>query len=110
MSVPFKLPEITYPLAIDTIGKMLAMGEEVTVSCHAYGCGHRGRLNLVRIAHRRDINFPCGEDALRKVTFCPRCREAGRDDKNIGFTHHTLTDPVSKWPRQRNDYAKAKGG
>ena len=31
MSFHFKLPEITYPLAIDTIGKTLAMGEEISV-------------------------------------------------------------------------------
>ncbi|MDG4874227.1 hypothetical protein P9273_03825 [Mesorhizobium sp. WSM4935] len=109
MSFPFKLPEITYPLVIDTVGKTLAMGEEISVHCHTYGCGHTGRLNLVSIARRRGMNYSSGEAALREVIYCPRCREAGRNDKNVGFIHHTLADPFSKWPRQRNDYAKAKG-
>lgn len=106
----FKLPQITYPLTIDTIGKVLAMGAEISVNCHAYGCAHGGRLNLVRIAQRHGMDYPCSDVGLRKVVFCPRCREAGRDDKNIGFVHHPLTVQVSKWPRERNDYAKAKGG
>jgi hypothetical protein len=80
------------------------------VNCHTYGCAHSGRLNLVRVAQRLGMDYPTGEASLRKITYCPRCREAGRDDKNIGFIHRTLTDPVSKWPRERNDYAKAKGG
>ncbi|RWN01004.1 MAG: hypothetical protein EOR86_03880 [Mesorhizobium sp.] len=110
MNFPFKLPEIIYPLVLDTIGKMLAIGEEISVHCYSQGCGHSGRLNLVRVAQRLGMDYPCGDVALRKISYCPRCRETERDDKNLGFTHHTLTDPVSKWPRERNDYAKAKGG
>jgi hypothetical protein len=35
-----KLPEITYPLSIDTLGQHLATGHEITMHCNAQGCHH----------------------------------------------------------------------
>ncbi|TIM70588.1 MAG: hypothetical protein E5Y52_01840 [Mesorhizobium sp.] len=49
MSFHFKLPEITYPLTMETIGKTLAVGEDISVHCHTYLCGHTGQLTLLRI-------------------------------------------------------------
>jgi hypothetical protein len=106
----FKLPEITYPLTIDTIGTTLAMGHEISVHCHSQGCGHTGRLNLVRLARRVGMDYSSDDVALREIVYCPHCREAGRDAKNIGFIHHSQTDPFSLWPRQKSAYEKAKGG
>lgn len=104
-----KLPEITYPLTIDTIGKMLVLGHELSVQCHSFGCGHSGRVNLVMLANRLGVDHPCLEGDLKPHFFCKPCRAAGRPDKNISFTHHTLTDPVSPWPREKSAYEKAKG-
>jgi hypothetical protein len=97
----FKLPEITYPLTVDTIGKVLALGNEISVNCYNYGCGHSGRLNLVLIARKVGMDYSCEEPALKKQTHCPRCREAGRDPKNIGFINHALTAEHCKWPYER---------
>ena len=48
----FRLPEITYPLSVDTIGKTLA-------------CGHRVRLNLVLLARRVGMEYGSGDVYLR---------------------------------------------
>lgn len=95
------MPEITYPLAVDTIGKVLALGEEITVHCHNYGCGRHGRLNLVQLARKVGMDYPCGDIALKKHTHCPKCREVGSDPKNIGFISHALTREHCEWPRER---------
>ncbi|MDI6026700.1 hypothetical protein QBK99_10910 [Corticibacterium sp. UT-5YL-CI-8] len=108
----FKLPPITYPLTIDTVGKTLALGHEIEAFCHTKGCGHKARINLVSYAKRFGLDAPCGHDDLVKVYYCPRCREAGRPDKNLTFIHQALTAEHSCWPRQErsvNPYERAKG-
>ncbi|TGP28182.1 hypothetical protein EN802_13485 [bacterium M00.F.Ca.ET.159.01.1.1] len=95
------MPEITYPLAVDSIGKVLALGGEISVHCHNHGCGHHGRLNLVLLTRKVGMDYSCLEPALKQQTHCPRCREAGRDPKNIGFIHHALTAEHCEWPRER---------
>lgn len=97
----FRLPDITYPLSVDTIGKLLALGHEITVHCHAYGCGRSGRLNLVLLASKVGVDYPCGDADLKRHTHCPACRAAGRDPKNIGFINHALTADHCEWPRER---------
>ena len=112
----FRLPEITYPLTVDTIGKTLALGDEITVHCHNYGCGHHGRLNLVAIARKVGMDYSCLAPDLKKLTHCPRCREAGRAPKNIGFISHALTRDHCEWPYEREverrqvGRTEAKGG
>lgn len=106
----FKLPEITYPLTIDTIGKMMAMGEEMTVSCHSFGCGHMARINLVMLARRLGMDHSCMAADLKEHFYCKRCYDAGREWQNISFRCHTLTVPFSPRPRQLSAYEKAKGG
>lgn len=92
----FRLPELTYPLKVDTIGKALALGNEISVSCGTYQCGHRARINLVQLAKRVGMDHGCGHDDLLPLFHCSKCRAAGRPDKNLRFTHHALTDPHSK--------------
>lgn len=105
----FRLVEITYPLSIDTIGKMLAMGNELTVTCHTTGCHHSGRVNLVALGYRIGMDHSCMADDLMRFFYCPKCRESGRKDKNIGFI---VGRPGghSDWPRKVSACAKAKGG
>lgn len=104
-----KLPEITYPLSIDTIGKMLAMGDELSIQCKTHGCGHSARVNLTMLARKVGVDHSCLAPDLKKHFFCAPCRQAGRPDKDVTFFHHTRTDPVSSWPRQQSAYEKAKG-
>jgi hypothetical protein len=106
-----QLPEITYPLVVDTIGKTLAMGADISLACYnCEGSDRHRRLNLVKLARRYGMDYPSGQDSLIKVVFCPSCRSAGRYDRNIGFIHHANSLPHSIWPREANSYAKAKGG
>lgn len=100
----FRLPEITYPLTIDTIGKMLACGHEMSANCLVTGCNHSSRVNLVALGHRIGFDHSCMAKDLQRYFFCPKCRAAGREDKRVGFINIVLTDPHSKWPRE------AKGG
>ncbi|MBA1141773.1 hypothetical protein [Mesorhizobium neociceri] len=97
----FKLPEISYPLAIDTIGKSLAMGEEHEIHCLNNGCHHTARLNMVALGHRIGFEHSCLVQDIGRFFYCPRCREAGRPDKRIGLTCHPLTAQHSEWPRER---------
>ncbi|QAZ45985.1 hypothetical protein [Mesorhizobium sp. Pch-S] len=111
----FHLPEITYPLSIGTIGIILATGHEIMAHCCTNGCRHDGRLNLVRIAKKSPLGL--GQGTLRHeilpYVFCPVCREAGRDDKNLTFTLCT-PEAHCRWPKaehDRNEAAKrARGG
>lgn len=97
--MPFQLPEITYPLSIDSIGKLLALGHEVTIHCHEYGCGHRARINMVKLARKLGMDHPILDKDLKPHFFCSCCRDAGRVSTNFGFVHHALTLPFSAWPR-----------
>lgn len=105
----YKYPEITYPLSIDTIGKMIVMGHEADIYCRTTGCNHSARLNLVKLGHRIGFDHSCLVQDLARYFYCPRCREAGRDDKRIGLTHHVLTDPHSAWPRERELWRQQVG-
>lgn len=108
----FWLPEITYPLTIDTVGKELALGVEIKAHCNTYLCNHRARLNLVRYARRFGMDAPCGHAELARVYYCPVCRAAGKPDRNLTFISQPLTDPHSDWPRKErsvNPYLRAKG-
>lgn len=106
----FKLPEITYPLSIDTIGKVIATGGEIDVNCFTNGCHHHGRINLVALARRVGMDHSCMAGDLKRFYYCQKCRAAGREGKNIGFIARSATDPQSPWPRQKSAYEKAKGG
>lgn len=99
------LPEITYPLEIDTIGKDLAIGNRYYVECLGRECRHRGWLDLEAIAIKKGVDYPNGRESLLQVVYCPECRDAGRPDKDLVFTVH----PPTAAPKG-NAYAKAKGG
>lgn len=100
MRYPFRLPEITYPLSIDTIGKMLVLGHELSIHCETYGCRHHGRVNLVHLGYRIGFDHSCMADDLKPHFYCPKCRDAGRPDKKIGFIDHAPTDAASDWLRK----------
>jgi hypothetical protein len=105
----FKLPEITYPLSIDTIGKMLATGAEMSANCLNTGCHQSSRVNLVQLGYRLGFDHSSMAVDLQPYFFCPRCRAAGRDGKRVGFIQSTLTDPYSLWPRERHVWRQQVG-
>lgn len=106
----FRIPEITYPLVINTIGKKLAMGEEVTVHCFTNLCNHSGRVNLVALGRRLGFDHGCLDADIRRVFYCPKCRKAGRPDRNFGFISSPLGAPHSDLPRKPINSEKDQPG
>jgi len=95
-----KLPDIAYPLVIDSIGKMLALGDELSVHCNNDGCNRRARINLVALCRAKGVDHSCMDADLKPLFFCAPCRRAGRPDRNIAFISHPPTS-ISRWPRGR---------
>ena len=95
-----KLPEITYPLSIDTLGKCIATGHEISMHCMT--CRRFVTLNLVTIAKRHGMDYPSLAPSLEKVVVCGACQEAGRDGRRVEFrlTPPTVADGIVPWPRQ----------
>lgn len=104
----FRLPEITYPLSINTIGKALAMGHEASVNCLTTGCNHAARLNLVALGKRLGLDHSCLAQCITPHFYCPKCRTAGRPDKRVGMILHTMSAAHSAWPREREEW-RARG-
>lgn len=103
----FRLPEITYPLRIDTIGKVLATGHELYVSCHAVDCHNRSRVNMVRLGYRLGFDHSSLQADISPYFHCSRC-----GSKDMGFT----LLPPSEFCRidgrsaPVNPYQRPKGG
>lgn len=93
-----RLPQITYPLKVDTIGKLIVLGYEVTGYCHNEGCRHSRRVNLVALARRRGVDLP--PRMVRSALYCRPCREAGQPDRNVSLTVLPCVHPHSTWPRE----------
>lgn len=87
------LVKITYPLTIDTLGKELACGNELTAHCDNRECYHRSRLNLVTLIRKLGRDFPSGSKAVKPRLFCAKCRTAGRLDRNITVTVSPCSHP-----------------
>lgn len=94
MTWQFKLPEITYPLEINSVGMIMVTGHDITMQCHV--CGRHARVNLVPIAKRHGMAYSTLTPSLRKVVSCKECKAAGRR-KDIGFL--LSAGHVSAWPR-----------
>lgn len=96
-----KFPEITYPLAIDTIGKCIVTGHTITAHCHGHGCHKATRLNLVQLARRLGIDHSSMALDLIPHLFCADCRAAGRKS-SFSITIGPCYDAHSAWPRRAN--------
>lgn len=94
----FPLPAITYPLSIDTVGKHIVLGYEITAHCNRRNCAPARRINLVTIARARGMDFDLSQDSLRSVFYCAPCVEAGYEGKDLTFTMTPPTDPHSIIP------------
>lgn len=81
----FPLPEITYPLHLDTVGKLLALGYGMTAYCDTLYCHHRSKVNLYRLAQRIGRDHSSMHDDIVGYFHCSECRKAGRPDRNISF-------------------------
>jgi hypothetical protein len=99
---PFRLPEITYPLSINTIGKVLATGHEISITCHR--CNRHRYINLVQLSYKLGMDHSSMAVDLKPHFYCPACREAGKPDRDIAFTLHVPTAPKSGWPTSGTSY------
>jgi hypothetical protein len=110
-----KLPEISFPLSIGTVGIVLATGHEILAHCCTNGCRHNGRVNLVKVARKSPLGMQQGtlRHELLPFVFCPACDAAGRDRKNLNFSL-CIPEPHCRLPRkehERMEMAKrARGG
>ena len=82
------MTEITYPFVIDTLGKMRATGDGLSIHCNTYLCHKHTVLDLDALIARLGEDHGCMHDDLVGLFFCADCRAAGRPDRNIGFTYH----------------------
>lgn len=93
LAAMFRIPDITYPFSVGTIGDMIAAGEELSVHCR--GCNRTTRVNLVALSRRLGIDHSCLEPDLRPLFFCAECRREGSPDNQFDFIHHACALPHS---------------
>lgn len=100
----FPLPQVRFPLSVDTIGQHIALGYEIWASCETTGCNHTVRVNLVLLSRYLGPEHGARATDLRRYFYCPKCREGGRLDSRISFAHYSCTAPHSivSDPRQDN--------
>lgn len=96
----FRLPKITYPLSVDTIGQMLALGYEMSVHCRNGLCNSMDEVNLVQLGKRIGMDHSVMRDDLWPYFSCSRCKAAGRPHKNVGFILRS-NNPCSELPAER---------
>lgn len=104
----FPLPEITYPLSIDTIGKHLALGYELHVHCHTYLCHNSARVNLVQLGRKLGRDYELSHDTLKPLFRCSKCKAAGRGSTEVSFRINPCTVPHSDVHR-RYSYMSGAG-
>lgn len=96
------MTKITYPFVLDTLGKIKQTGHELSLYC--YTCHHHSWLDTDRLIERFGADHGSMDTDLRPHFFCQRCRDAGREDKNFGFTLHPpgpATGPYARTPRDQ---------
>jgi hypothetical protein len=79
------LPEITYPLVIDTLGKLIVTGHSISIHCNTLGCHNSNMMDLEAVATRLGVDHSCGADDLLPHFHCRACRAAGRPDRNMSM-------------------------
>lgn len=101
----FPLPEITYPLSIDSIGKCIALGDGVTVYCDP--CNRYIEIDMLALARKVGPGHGVLAKDLKPHFYCAACRRAGKPDKNIGFLFSPNRLPYSS-VRSASGHAASK--
>jgi len=83
-----------YPFSEATLGGKLAAGSGLSVDCLT--CRRRAVLNVADLVKRFGPDQRCLHWELLKIIYCHECRFAGRDDRNLQFTNHTMTPEQRK--------------
>lgn len=99
------MTKLTYPLTLDTLGKLKAVGTRISINCNI--CHKHTMLDMDKLIEWLGEDHGCMDWDLRPRFHCERCRAEGRNDKNFSFIQHsdTRSDAAKK-----NDYLHAKGG
>lgn len=83
--------DLSYPLSIDTLGKVHALGMRLSVYCHNYLCHRHTWLDMEDMIARFGEDHSSMHDDLKPHFFCSQCRALGKPDRNIAFTLHIKT-------------------
>jgi hypothetical protein len=83
-----------YPFVEDTLGKKLAAGTGLSVTCLT--CKRMAVLDIAEMAMRLGPDHSCMHRGLIKVIYCHECRAACRDHRNLQFTNHAVTPEQRK--------------
>lgn len=84
----FPLPEITYPLYVDTLGKLIVLGYDMSFNCSTHLCGHHYEINLVKLARHLGRDHGSLDRDLRPHFRCRKCAAAGRRGEKFSFVLH----------------------
>lgn len=71
---------LKYPLYVTLLGD-LTLGSSLHVTCATKECGHNAPLDLMALLEQYGPEVEIV--ALQKAVYCPKCRKAGRHDKNL---------------------------
>lgn len=85
------MAKITYPVTVDTLGKVKALGGGLSVNCSA--CNKHTMLNMDILIEQLGEDHGSMDADLRPYFFCKDRRAAGRNDKNISFILHAGAPP-----------------
>lgn len=83
--------DLSFPLVVDSLGKMQALGMRLSVSCYTYLCHKHTWIDMDELITRLGDHHSCMEVDLKPHYYCAKCRGAGKPDRNIGFTIHSNT-------------------
>lgn len=78
---------LRYPLRISLLGDLSNVCS-ILVFCEERGCGHRAQLDLMALLEKYGPEMEI--DAVKRKVYCPKCREAGRPDRNLSWQHAHL--------------------
>ncbi len=88
--------DLSYPLVVDTLGKMRALGMSLSVSCYTYLCHKHTWLDMDGLIARLGEDHPGMHDDLLPHFFCSKCRSAGRIKSGAGDRLSTAGEKCGK--------------
>ena len=83
------MTKIAYPMTLDTLGKLKAIGTGLSINCNI--CNKHTMLDMDKLIERLGEDHGCMDWDLRPRFHCERCRAEGRNDKNFVFIQHPDT-------------------
>jgi hypothetical protein len=86
------------PFTEDTLGQKLET--RTGLSVHCLTCKRSAMLDVAELVRRLGPDHSCMPYALVKVFYCRECRAAGREDRDLQFTNHAVSEEKQYWVRE----------